>query len=81
MDRNKLRKVKILYSKFKDNIGYFHGFFQYGDADEQIPMAVIELESGHVVDVETQNMQFETEDIQFETEDIQFEVGYKKNDI
>jgi len=67
MDRLKLRKVKILHGEFKCNIGYFHGFFQYGDAEGQTPMAIIELENGHVIDVETEN--------------IQFEIGYKKNDI
>jgi hypothetical protein len=58
MDKNKLRKVKILHGKFKGNVGYFHGFFQYGDEDSQAPYAVIELESGHVVDIQTENIQF-----------------------
>ena len=60
MDRSKLRKVKILYGKFKDNIGYFHGFFQYGDAEGQTPMAIIELGSGHVIDVAIEDIKFET---------------------
>ena len=60
MDRSKLRKVKILYGKFKDNIGYFHGFFQYGDAEGQMPMALIELGSGHVIDVAIEDIEFKT---------------------
>ena len=58
MDKDKLRKVNILYGKFKGRTGYFHGFFQYGDEDCQAPYAVIELESGFVIDVLTENIQF-----------------------
>jgi hypothetical protein len=58
MDKDKLRKVKILYGKFKGRDGYFHGFFQYGDEDGQIPYGVIELETGKVLDIETESIQF-----------------------
>ena len=59
MDKDKLRKVNILYGKFKDRTGYFHGFFQYGDEDGmRYPVGIIELESGHAVEIICENIQF-----------------------
>ena len=58
MDKDKLRKVNILYGKFKGRAGYFHGFFQYGDEDGQYPVGIIELESGHAVEIICENIQF-----------------------
>jgi len=58
MDRSKLRKVKILNGVYKDNIGYFHGFFQYGDEDGQTPVAIVELASGYVINVFISDIKF-----------------------
>jgi len=52
------RKVVILKGELKSKVGYFHGFFQYGDEDSQCPMAIVELESGEVKDVNTEWIKF-----------------------
>lgn len=56
--KDKLRKVMIVKGELKSKTGYFHGFFQYGDADSQCSYAVIELENGEVRDVDTESIKF-----------------------
>jgi len=67
-----VRKVEIKLSSYVGQVGFFHGIFQVGNLEHGCdPVAVVELQDGHMCQFDTSYIQFLSQPAESESADGQ----------